>query len=186
MLSFRQLQAHDITHRAWLWAVIKAAPTYSRLVKGRLPVTADADECLDNLPPGLTWEDKLVGGFWHGERMIGCLDLCRGYPRPHIAYFGLLVFAEVYQGCGFGRQALGHIHAMAAAWGCRELRLAVIETNSPALGFWRHQGFVERHRKRVSGYLGEVIVMQRPVSVPIHPCPGPEGDHQASKKGENG
>jgi ribosomal protein S18 acetylase RimI-like enzyme len=171
MLTFRQLHASDPEDRTRLQSVLETAPAYSRLVRGRPALTTDAAEVFNERPPGLSESDKLVGGFWLGNQMIGCLDLCRGYPRVDIAYIGLLLFGETYQGRGFGRLALDQVCRMARAWGCSDLRLAIIETNTPALGLWRHLGFTDIDRKAVSGYLGEAIVMQRPISAPDGPRP---------------
>jgi GNAT superfamily N-acetyltransferase len=95
--------------------------------------------------------------------MVGCIDLIRAYPTPDRAYLGLLLFAESHQGKGLGTQALHYITQQAAAWGCTHLRLGVVTTNLTGLAFWRYQGFVPLYQKPQAGYLGEIVVCERPV-----------------------
>lgn len=162
-MTFQPLQADDPADRVRLRKVLDAAPAYMQTILGRAPMEADVDEFFDGLPPGLTSADKLVGGFWHAGEMVGCLDLCRGFPGPEFAYIGLLLITEAFQGRGLGREALEHVYRTAQGWGCRTLRLAVIETNLKALGFWQHLGFTESDRKTVPDYLGAAILMERSI-----------------------
>ncbi len=103
---------------------------------------------------------ELVTGFMFDDRMVGFVDVCKGYPEVHIAYIGLLIFAEKYQGRGFGREALEHIHTLARSWGCRTIRAAVIENNMCALTFWKKEGFGQLYRKTIKGYIGDTIIME--------------------------
>src|SRR6476661_2303153 len=113
----RRLAAGDEADVRELQRVLQAAPGYSLLVEGRPPPAQAARELFEALPPGKEHADKFVLGF---EDATG-------------AHLGLLLFAEPAQGRGHGPAALRQLEAMARGWGCRALRLAVIETNPRAL-----------------------------------------------------
>jgi diamine N-acetyltransferase len=166
MLSFQRLYADDTEDMANLQLVLEGAPAYSLQVKGHLPSPTDAEDLFDERPPGLSMEDKLVGGFWLNNQMVGCVEICKGYPTAHIAYIGLLLFTEKYQGYGYGREALVHIRALARSWHCHVLRIAVIETNDNALAFWKNEGFKGIYRKSVPGYIGDAIAMESHLQPP--------------------
>lgn len=160
-LVFRPCRADDPADVAAVQALLEAAPDYALRVEGRLPRPGDALEALADLPPGVQPEAKLFGVYWQADERVGCLDLVRGYPEPTVAYLGLLLFAERVHGRGLGTEALAHAESLARGWGCTALRLAVIETNLPALRFWRRRGFRELYRKPMPRFTGEAIVMER-------------------------
>ena len=163
MLDLRRMAADSPQDVEQLAGLLARAPAYSLIVEGRLPTPDDACECLTELPPGRTAQDKFFGGLWLDDALVGCLDLVRGYPDADIAYLGLLLFAESHQGRGLGPHALDLAAAMARSWACRRLRLAVIETNHRALRFWQRQGFLELLRKPMPRYTGDAIVLERPL-----------------------
>ncbi len=161
VLTLHPLHANRIGDVAALRQVLEDAPAYSYLVKGRPPLPTDAGDVFNDLPTGLSVSDKLVAGFMYNDQMVGFADVCKGYPEVHIAYIGLLIFAEKYQGRGFGREALTHIHTLARSWNCRTLRVAVIESNTRALTFWKKKGFDQLYRKTFKGYIGDAIILER-------------------------
>jgi len=160
-LEFRLLRhdaPEDVTR---LFGLFEQAREYSLLVEGRLPTLEEAKQELLDCPPGKTLEDKFFGAYWLDDRLVGCADLIRGYPEPHIAYLGLLLFAQSCQGQGLGVRALAQLVEMARSWGCSLMRLAVIETNLRALAFWQREGFCEIYRKPTQKFLGDAIVMEK-------------------------
>ena len=163
LLDFRPMNAELDQDVQALFSLLERAPGYSDLVEGRPASVQDAHETLAGLPPGKHIADKLAGGYYLQNRLVGCLDLIRGYPANDTAYIGLLLFAEDEQGKGLGVQALAHVRQMAQAWHCSALRLAVVGTNTRALAFWAREGFREVQRRSVSRYAAELIVMQRPL-----------------------
>ncbi len=159
-LRFQPLRANRPEDVANVRRVIEGAPAYSLMVKGRSPSPMDAEDVFYELPPGKSAADKLVGGFWFNKEMVGCIEICKGYPEAWIAYIGLLLFSEGSQGRGLGRQALIHARALACSWRCRALRVAVIKQNERAWKFWKREGFCELYRKAAPGYTDEAIVME--------------------------
>jgi len=141
MLTFRALCASKISDVAHLQRVLEDAPAYSHLVNRRPPLPTAAEDVFADLPPDFSAKDKLVAGFFFNHRMVGFADVCKGYPEVHIAYIGLLLFSEKFQGRGFGCEALNQIRTLARSWNCRAIRVAVMENNTPALMFWEKEGF---------------------------------------------
>jgi hypothetical protein len=81
-----------------LQRVLEEAPSYSHRVTGLPPGPSDAQSTYSILPPGKTYEDKFVFGIWRAAAMIGVIDVVRGYPTENVAYLGLLLLSEKYQG----------------------------------------------------------------------------------------
>ncbi|WP_396433355.1 GNAT family N-acetyltransferase [Limnohabitans sp.] len=160
MLKFQELSEHNPVHVSLLQGLLEAAPGYSLTVEGRLPAPTDGIEAFRDLPAGKERKDKLIGIYLYQDTPIGCVDLVRAYPEPHIAFLGLLLFAEAHQGHGHGVEAIRHIKEMSRAWSCTAVRLAVIETNVSAFRFWKREGFSELYRKPRTQYTGAAIVME--------------------------
>lgn len=167
VLDYRPMQATDEADVQALFGLLKQAEAYSILVEGVSPSFEDAVENLVEVPPGKTIEDKFFFGIHQAETLVGCVDLIRAYPDPDIAYLGLMLFAESSQGKGLGKHSLDHLIRLACDWGCRHMRLGVIETNVRGLRFWQREGFAEIYRKTLEGFTGDVIVMQKTIDNPV-------------------
>jgi diamine N-acetyltransferase len=159
--SVRQLDATSEQDRRDVQSVHEGAAAFIQLVEGQPPAPTAAEELFAALPPGKTHGDKFVFGFYLDEQPIGCADVIRGYPEQEVAFIGLLVFVEAVQGRGFGPTALQEIYRIAASWGCRRIRLAVVDVNTRAFAFWQREGFTELFRKNAPGFVSEAIVMER-------------------------
>ncbi|AJC23040.2 GNAT family N-acetyltransferase [Pandoraea pulmonicola] len=144
-----------------LQSVLEGAPGYSLIVEGKPPAPNAAVDVLDALPPGKDATDKFVYEVACDAQAIGCLEMVRHYPETGVAFIGLLLFREIYQGRGFGPQAVRFAEAVASHWQCHVLRLAVLDTNPRAFDFWKREGFVELLRKPAMGFAGRAIVMER-------------------------
>lgn len=164
MLSARTLTRESADDSANIWRIFSGAPSYTRLVEGRMPSQADVVDFFDGMPPGKDASDKFSLGFHVDTDMVGCADVIRSYPANGDAFIGLLLFAEAHQGKGYGRHALRQIQEMAKNWGCSTLHLAVISTNPRALAFWQREGFEMLYRKTNPRFLGELVVMKRAIS----------------------
>lgn len=136
MLTFRRLtNEYD-----QLLALFERAPAYFQLAEGRPPCLEDARQLLEETPPGTPGEQKFVWGL-DQDGLQGCLDLVRGYPDAEAAFLGLLLVAQDRRGLGIGAKAVAFARQQAVAWGCRRLRLGVLQDNDDGLAFWAHQGF---------------------------------------------
>lgn len=148
---------------AALAAVIAAAPAYHLAVEGKLPSASDAPGLLSDVPPGYTVHDKYFFGIYRGEVMIGCADVLRGWRHATQSMIGLLLFAEAFQGSGYGTLAYRRLEDMIRGWdGMESIRIGVIDTNRPALAFWRKMGFAETgEQPRSTQYLGATIILEK-------------------------
>ena len=143
----------DPAEMAVLQSVLESAPAYAERVTGAPPGAADAQNILTLLPEGKSYQDKFVFGIFRGVRVIGCIDLIRGYPRPNTTTLGLLLVAEQHQRAGCGRLAYAQLEQFIRAWGsCELIRLGVVMTNADVIGFWRKLGFSETGEMRPYRY----------------------------------
>lgn len=170
-MALERLNAATPGHHQMLEEIVLAAPTYYRLIEHRLPAAHDAEELLLACPPGMQADDKFVLAIVQDDESLGCIDLIRGYPVPETAFLGLLLLKEGAQGQGIGTRMVAEIMALAASWHCTRLRLAVIETNAPAMGFWRKHGFSQVDRKVIAGFTGDTLLMERAIPHPVGPDP---------------
>lgn len=163
MLTYHRFSPHQPEDVAAMQKLLEAAPGFAACTTGQAVDPEAGLAALTALPPDKTAADKYVWGITQSDTMIGCIDLIRAYPTPDRAYLGLLLFTEKHQGKGFGSQALKYITQQAANWGCTHLRLGVVSTNLTGLAFWQHHEFVPLYQKPQAGYLGEIIVCERPI-----------------------
>jgi RimJ/RimL family protein N-acetyltransferase len=163
MLTVRPLTSESASDCADVLRVFIEAPSYTKLVEGRLPSTEDVDDFFFGKPTATDAADKSVFGFCIGAEMIGCADVIRSYPTDDYIWIGLLLFSEAHQGQGYGQTALGLLIAMAREWGYRKVQLAAVSSNPRALAFWQREGFEEIRRTINRRFLGELIVMERAI-----------------------
>ena len=116
---------------------------YSMVISGSPPSAEDAAAVFSSCPPTVSRRDKHVYAISTGEEIIGIADVLNGYPSPGVAFIGLLLISGSFQRRGFGRSSLERIIELAIAWGCTRLRLAVVEANGHAAGFWLRSGFTD-------------------------------------------
>jgi GNAT superfamily N-acetyltransferase len=90
--------------------------------------------------------------------------MLNGFPDPEIAYLGLLLLSESFQGRGWGAEALRFAEQAARDWGCTKIRIAVIATNRSGLGFWKHCGFTELERRVSPRYSSPLVILEKPVT----------------------
>jgi diamine N-acetyltransferase len=158
-LQYRQLQANTVDITA-LQSVMESAATFSLLTEGHLPSPIAAQEAMQTKPPSLDARNKWMLGFFLDETLIGCADICRAYPDAGSVFIGLLLFAEPFQGQGYGKAAMHALRQLALTWHCPRIQISVIANNISALVFWRREGFIELHRKAAQGFMAEAIVME--------------------------
>lgn len=124
-----------------LQRVLEDAPAYHMRVTGAPAGVDAAEELLRELPDGWTADDKFVYGIYLSGRMVGCVDILRGYPDGDCAFIGLLLVGETWQAEGVGRAAYEKSEAIMRTWGVGRIRLAVLETNGAVVRYWKKMGF---------------------------------------------
>ena len=97
--------------------------------------------------------DKLVIGVHQGRDLIGALDLYRNYPRPKLAWMGILLLHPKLRGHGHGAAMIRWMIDWARDQGCVRLRLGVADDNARALEVLGRHGFRPTGERisRVSG-----------------------------------
>ncbi len=114
---------------------------FVRLVGGRDPAEGDGLVLLNDRPPGVAAEDKLVFGLFDGSELAGVVELLRGYPTPTIWCLGLLMLTPDRRGGGVGSAIYSALSDWIAAQGGKTIRLIVQAQNPAALRFWQRQAF---------------------------------------------
>lgn len=141
-LSFRAL---DITDRAHVAEVFQDDGGFSERVNGRPFIDADLEGFFDSVPPEVAAEKKLVLGAFQPasdmkrEELVAVAHVVKDWPQQGIAYIGLLQVKASKQGRGIAREiheALRRRIPDATVW-----RLAVVDSNSGAMGFWEKLGY---------------------------------------------
>src|SRR5579862_495260 len=115
---------------------------FMRLVEGREPRAGDGLAVIRATPPGFPLEDKLVIGLYEADRLVGVVDLLRGYPDPATWYIGLLLLTPEDRGSGIGAKVFNAIRAWVQAQGGAAIRLTVQFENKAGFRFWTRRGFV--------------------------------------------
>ena len=138
-----KLLTNSNTSIAQLQKVFEESPEYALCVTGLPPHHNEARDMFYLLPQGKTYEKKYVFGLFMGEKIIGCIDIVRGYPDAGTAFLGLLLISEKHQRKGFGREAYHQLEAFTSQWKeCFKVRLAVVACNPSAIDFWTSLGFI--------------------------------------------
>ncbi|PWI45823.1 GNAT family N-acetyltransferase [Streptomyces sp. ICBB 8177] len=83
------------------------------------------------------------------DRSVGVACLLHEHPDPLDTYpwIGLLLIHADFHGQGYGRVAVAHIEARLRTDGRDGARLAVLQNNPKALGFWTTLGYQEIDRR---------------------------------------
>jgi len=90
------------------------------------------------------------GAVWHLADQTGTLvgvAKTALLPSPDTAWIDLLVIRRAFQGRGYGSEAatLLEIHLFSSP-GIRQIALAVLLQNTPAMAFWEKRGYVRGGR----------------------------------------
>lgn len=79
--------------------------------------------------------------LWHGEEIVGQLEMRLVEHEPHIGYVSLIYVPPERRGQGLGRRLHEHAVQVARHRDKRALRLSVSFTNVPAIMFYRRLGW---------------------------------------------
>jgi RimJ/RimL family protein N-acetyltransferase len=164
-----RLLREDPQDVAALQRVLEAAPSYYHRVTGGPPTPQEARSTYRILPEGKSPQDKFLFGIVRGDELVGCVDLVRGYPKPEIAYLGLLLVSERQQKRGIGRAAYRLVEETVLGWGaCDRIRLSVLRANDGVIPFWASFGFVptgEVRPYRAGTVTSEALLFEKPLFV---------------------
>ena len=112
------------------------------LQNGQPPSDADAREFFESVPPRCPGATKLpIGIFDQVGKLVGTIDVLRGYRTTLDWYIGLMLLAPDLQGRGFGTEIHDEFVSYARHEGVQRLLLAVLEPNDSARRFWLRLGY---------------------------------------------
>ena len=149
-----------------LVALVMDNPRYRLETQRRKPHPSDAVDLLRGLPPPAMPQQKYFWGLWLEDEMIGHLEVLRRWPRAHYLYVGSLFIAERWQRQGYGHAAIEMLSSRTHGWpGIRRWRLAVVETQSSALAFWKQCGFSPTGQRHcLPDYPTPLLMMEKFIS----------------------
>ncbi len=94
---------------------------------GQPPNEVDAREVFESVPPPCPGATKLpIGVFDQFGKLVGLIDVLRGYRTRADWYIGLMLLAPGFQGQGFGTEIHDEFVNYARREGARRLLLAVL------------------------------------------------------------
>lgn len=134
----RRLAESDITD---MFDLCKRNIRYYRRI-GEKPSRHDLTSVISNPAEDKGKGGKLVAGFYDGDRLLAFMDLILGYPGEKDAFVGWLMVDVDEQGKGVGSQIVADVRAAVKAQGYSRMSVGCYEENTPAIDFWKGQGFV--------------------------------------------
>jgi diadenosine tetraphosphate (Ap4A) HIT family hydrolase/GNAT superfamily N-acetyltransferase len=136
-----------------LQALCEACSDYFELMTGAHASSTEAQALTHVVPETAKPTDKFVIGVHQGRDLIGALDLYRHYPRPKLAWMGILLLHPKLRGHGHGAAMIRWMIDWAREQGCVRLRLGVADDNARALEVLGRHGFRPTGERisRVSG-----------------------------------
>lgn len=136
-----------------LQALCEACSDYFELMTGAPASPTEAHGLMHAVPETAKAADKLVIGVQQGRDLIGALDLYRNYPRPGLAWMGILLLHPKLRGHGHGAAMIRWMIEWARGQGCVRLRLGVADDNARAREVLGRHGFRPTGERisRVSG-----------------------------------
>ncbi len=115
------------------------------------------------LPPNVERENKYYVGFFDADRLIAVMDFIDGYPEKNIAFIGFFMTDAGIQNKGIGTSMITTIVDYLKSMNYKSIRLAWVEGNPQAEGFWRKNGFRPIGETK-SAVAESVIVAERGVA----------------------
>jgi ribosomal protein S18 acetylase RimI-like enzyme len=139
-LAFRPATAADLP------AVVALVESAYRGDASRAGWTTEADfldgqrTSLDDLAPILARERSLVLLAERDGRLLACAHVA---VEDGTGYFGMFSVVPSEQGSGIGKAVLAEAERRVVAdWGCRSLRMTVIDIRDTLIAFYERRGYV--------------------------------------------
>lgn len=141
LISFKELTGEPEELKA-LQELLNSVPDYTRRCRAEEQGPCTPAELMQQIPEGVAPEQKKLYGIYFNHRMIGCLDMIKGYPDAKTTFVGTLLIAEDVQGAGLGSEAFKECEKMIRSEEAFDrIRIGVMRTNDFVQNFWRKMGF---------------------------------------------
>jgi len=115
-----------------------------------VPDAGSAKSVFEELPPNCTFENKHVLLIEEASIPVGVIDLVIGYPNSKVAFIGLLVLDEKYQGRGLGKRSYEALEDYIRQFSIDSIQLGVNDTNEIGMLFWPKMGYKLQGRTRIN------------------------------------
>ena len=145
--------------------VMSGCGDYYQAVYGRAANDGDVHDFFHVEVPGIARQDVHCYAVHAKEGMVGVAGMILGWKRPGQSMIGFLAIADRHRGRGYGRAAAEALERIARATPHgSSMRIGIVETNTPAFGFWHAMGFVETgERRAIEEFRGDVILLEKPL-----------------------
>ncbi|MBY5935512.1 GNAT family N-acetyltransferase [Tateyamaria omphalii] len=136
------------------------ASDYVMLDKGRAPDLAYVKSEMTHAPPSVPPHQIWCWGHMQADGSLDAIVTClKGYYEPNDWYLGLLLLDQAVRNAGLGTQMARHVIEQAQADHANCVRIAVLDTNPRARGFWERAGF--KYEKSMTGGDGHMRHVHR-------------------------
>ena len=105
----------------------KSCSDFFLFQNGLSPSERDAREIFEFIPPQSHGATKLPIGIFHAERLVGVMDVLRGYRTTSDWYIGFMLLAPSFRGQGFGTEIHSRFVSYARREGSQRLLIALPE-----------------------------------------------------------
>ncbi len=150
--------------QAIVQAILDAAPSYYMKIDG-VPNAGSAKNVFEDLPPHCTADSKHVLLIENESIPVGVVEIIIGYPNSKVAWIGLLVIDEKFQGMGLGKASYDLTEEYLHQFAVDSIQLGVNDTNGVGMAFWPKMGFKMQGRTRINQGIkvtSTVYVMEKP------------------------
>lgn len=148
--------------REELLALCLRCEEYYQLVEGLVPDNDTVEDILTALPPNSKKENKYSLGIYSKAELIGFVDLVKHYKEMDEGVIGLFLIDPNFRRMGLGTFIHEKINQIAKEMKLSKLRIGVAENNINAFKFWKKNGYVELHRRRMPiGKKEHIIIVMK-------------------------
>lgn len=150
MIEIRVLD--PVSDRIIVTDLFERCADYVLLETGEPPGADNVTEYFTDAPKGTSQDNAMKLGVFGGDgRLIGVMDIVRGYPEVRDWYIGLLMLDPASRGEGLGRQVVQRILDAARGENIARIMLCVLKENLRGRAFWHREGFSLRKKSQQSG-----------------------------------
>lgn len=111
------------------------------ITDGKETTSENSIKDISAIPPDFDIANKIYISIWEKDKIIGVLDLLKGYPEQNCAWIGLLLIHGELHGKRIGSNIVAAVLEAAKNTGYETVQLGVIENNLQGLKFWDKHGF---------------------------------------------
>ena len=119
----------------------KSCSDFFLFQNGLPPSENDAREIFEFVPPRSPGATKAPIAIFHSERLVGVMDVLRGYRTTSEWYIGFMLLAPDFRCRGFGTEIHSGFVSYARRGGSHRLLISVLEANESARRFWLRLGY---------------------------------------------